>query len=453
MPQESYVDDEIEIDLRGIVQKLWKARIAIIMVTVLVAAIAFVVSFWFLPRKYQATAYLFIGQPVLGIQQDSGVTISPTLPDIKAVVKLATAPEILSETIHDPAVVSATGKGAISISDLADMVVAIDVGKDQLSLQINDVDPLRAVLLANTLAKKVADTVNATYGLGAIAETLDTQVLQSKKDYEQAQFQLEDALSKSQIEGLSAQRDRKTADLADILNSISRTTRGLDDLQFFEKGLSGLAGDTPLSLGDGLALTTLRQRSLTTGSDTFSVNVDNNGSNNSSFATGDSTSTSQQGSQSTTGTDTFTLQIDSATFAGFTVSKALDTTTQMRAALQAQLSQLQTQQKLLEQEIPQLQRNAENARAQLNQLQTKRDQSSQLYDSLLLQQQRINTVLAQSAKVASVSIQAVRPDKESSPKVLLNTVAAGLAGLMLIILWVFLQDWWINSGDASSKKA
>ncbi|MDO9130900.1 MAG: Wzz/FepE/Etk N-terminal domain-containing protein, partial [Anaerolineales bacterium] len=79
-PSPTYDD---EIDLRPIVLKLWKARWVILIATLAAALAAFVVSFWILPRKYQATAYVFIGQPAIEFsrsQTDSGLTISPTLP-------------------------------------------------------------------------------------------------------------------------------------------------------------------------------------------------------------------------------------------------------------------------------------------------------------------------------------------------------------------------------------
>jgi capsular polysaccharide biosynthesis protein len=76
----------------------------VILITTLVAAIAaFVVSFWFLPRTYQATAYVFIGQPAVEFsksQTESGFKISSTLPDLNAVVKLSTAPKLLESVLR-----------------------------------------------------------------------------------------------------------------------------------------------------------------------------------------------------------------------------------------------------------------------------------------------------------------------------------------------------------------
>ena len=405
---------EDEIDLRKIALTLWKARWVILIVTLGAALAAFVVSFWILPKKYQASAYVFIGQPVVAFSRsltDSGLTISPTLPDLNAVVHLATAPDLLESVLNDPAVVAANGDEKISMRNLIDMTTAVAVGKDQLNLQITDTYPQRAALLANTWAKKVTNLVNATYGLGAVVQNLDAQVMLSQQNYTQDQAALEEALSQSPVDALNAQLVGRKADLDNILASISRAGRVLDDLQFFEQGLSGIPGETPLSLGDGLALTTLRQRALTVGSEYF------------------------------------TIQIDSNSFAGFTVSKGLEATAQMRLGLQAQLTRLQSDQSRLEKEIPQLEKDLETAKARLAQFTLKRDQSHGIFSDSYQTQQEIATMLAESSNVACVSVEAVPPVKKSSPRVLLNTTLAGLLGLILVVLWVFLQSWWRNSGE------
>lgn len=418
-------DFDDEIDLRAIFQTLWKARRLILIATLTAAVAAFAVSFWFLPRTYQATAYVFIGQPVVGIAQTTGFTILPTLPDLNAVVKLAVAPSLLESVLKDPAVAAAVGDKEDSITDMSSMVTVAAIGKDQLSLQVTDTDPQRAALLANTWAEKVTEVVNNTYGLGALAQTLDSQVLHSQKDYESAQAALEEALSKSRVDALSAQLRRKQTDLKCALDSSSLTVRVLDDLQFFEQGLSGASGEAPLLLGDGLALTTLRQRSLT------SQPCQLEGQ-------------SQSSSVFVQSAPDFTAQIDSASFAGFSVSKVLAAATQMRAGLQAQLTRLQSDQSRLEQEIPLLQKDLEEAQAQLDQFSLIRDQSKELYAALLQQNQRVATVLAQSVKVASVSVGAVPPDKAVSRKTLMNTALAGMLGLMLSVFGALAMNWWRN---------
>lgn len=413
-PAPTYDD---EIDLRAIFQLLWKARRVIFFVPLGAALVAFAVSFWFIPHKYQAATYVFIGNPVVDFAQATGLTISPTPPDLRAVVQLAVAPGLVESVARDPVVVAAIGDEEII---LAKMMAASDVGKDQLRLQVTDTDPQRAALLANAWAEKVTAVVNVTYGVGAIAQTLDSQVLQSQQDYEQAQAALEEALSKSRVDALGAQLQRAQIELKCGLESNSHTTRVLEDLQVFEQGLSGLSTESPLSLGDGLALLTLRQRSLAS----QPCQLENQ-------------------AQSSNAPD-LTVEIDSTSFAGFTVSKALGTTAQMRAALQTQLTRSQSDQSRLEQEIPQLQGDLENAQAQLAQFTLRRDRSQELYAALLQQQQRIATVLAQSAKVAAMSVEAVPPDEALPRGVLVNTAVAGALGLVLSVFGALGVEWWRN---------
>ena len=116
----------------------------------------------------------------------------------------------------------------------------------------------------------------------------------------------------------------------------------------------------------------------------------------------------------------------------------------MRAGLQAQLTRLQSDQSRLEQEIPLLQKDLEEAQAQLDQFSLIRDQSKELYAALLQQNQRVATVLAQSAKVASVSVGAVPPENAVSRKTLMNTAVAGMLGLMLSVFGALAMNWWRN---------
>jgi uncharacterized protein involved in exopolysaccharide biosynthesis len=138
----------------------------------------------------------------------------------------------------------------------------------------------------------------------------------------------------------------------------------------------------------------------------------------------------------------YVLQIDGGTFAGMTAPKALAATSQLRTALQTQLMRLSSDQTRLEQEIPQLEKDVENAQAQLTQFTVKRDQSRDIQNALSQQQQRIATVLAQSAKVAAISIPAVPSPKAVSRSVLMNTTMAGILGLMLSLFGVMVLDWW-----------
>ena len=431
---ETNFDDEI--DLRAIALTIWKGRVLIVVAVVVFSLLGFAVSNWVLPRKYQANAYLLISKTV-GLpgavlasdstQNNAANPISSTqdsMPALADLVTAASSPKILGQVLQDPAVVAGMGQDNLTLADLTGMLVATAVGSDQISLQVNDTRPERASLLANTWAQIVADKLNTTYGSAALFKTLDTQFNQSQQAYQLAQTALEEAISKSPVDALNAQRNRKRADLDGTLASISRNTRVLNDLQIFEKGLSGLAPNAPISLGDGLVLSALYQHALTEINQQFSS----------------SDKLSQTGSAVQSGS--IVLQIDGAAFANMAVSEALKNATRLRAALQTQLIQLQSEQSLQEQEIPQLQHKLENAKSQIAQLSALRDLTLQRYTELL--QQKSDPF---SVSQVSVDSPASVPTQSVSPSVLKNSALAGMAGLILAILWVLLQNWWqTNTG-------
>ena len=235
MPTDPFPTYDDEIDLRAIVLPLWRARNLVLIVTLAAAIAAFVISFWILPRKYQASAYVFIGKPALNTSYEtaSGLTVSPIVPDLEEVVIMSTAPGLLESVHSDPVVAAAIGNEEIA---LVDMATADTVGEYQLSLQITDTDPQRAALLANTWAEKVTAKVNASYGLGAFAQSLDSQVLQSQQNYFQDQAVLEEALSQIPVDALNLQSSFKQGDLENSKAQLVEFTMKRDQSQgtYFE---------------------------------------------------------------------------------------------------------------------------------------------------------------------------------------------------------------------------
>lgn len=422
-----------EIDLRVLFDILWKARIVIFFATLVPAIVAFAVSFWLLPRTYQATAYVFIGNPIINFAESTQFTISPTLPDIKAVAQLAVTPGLLESVTQDPKVLDASGNDKVSINISA---VATDIGKDQLRLQVTDTDPQRAALLVNIWAEKITLSINASYGVSAIAETLDTQVLKAQKDYEQAQVALEDVLSKSRVEALSAQLQSKQSDLRCLLDNSSQIMRVLDDLRTFEQELEGISNEEPLPTHHGLTLIILRQLSLTSLPCQAMPQVQSTNIPTPGVLVPDI---------SIPNSPDFTLQINGLSFDGLTISETLALMEQMRTALQAHVVRLQDQQGDLERETPQLQADLENAQAQLVPLTVERDQSQALYTALLERKQLVTTVMKESSKVASVSVYAVPPRNAVSPRIFVNTALAGVLGLVLSAFLALAIDWWRRS--------
>lgn len=407
---------EDEIDLRAILQTLWKARVIILICVLVPAIVAFAASKWFRPALYQASAYVFIGNPPVEFAEISNVPFSPNVPDITAVVQLATTPGLLENVVRNPAVLDTLGVEQATFLS----AIAVAAGRDQLRLQVTDTNPQHAAILANAWAAKVVDAVNATYyGMSNGGDSLDSQLAQSHQNYEQAQAALEMALSQSQADALNLQLQNKQAELLCTLNAESNILRLLDDLEILEGKWDGIPFDTPVSLDDALVLTTLRQRSqISQPCQSFS-------------------------SLPVPGLGGLTLQIDNASIANITVSDALTAVAEMRSALDAQVARLQSEQEQLEGEIPQLQASLEKERSSLTQMTLKRDQAYSIYSDFFKQQEHAANVLGHTTKVgAMVSVPASTPQGKVSRNVMRNTLVIAFLGLALSVFAVLFVDWW-----------
>jgi len=408
MQQEIYYDDEI--DLREIVQTLLKGWKVILTLSLLAAFSAFAISKWVLPEQFQATAYVSIIEPMLQFSKESEISINAGLPDINSVTELATHQALLNKVTTVPKIAV---RWDAELDSINGMVEVASVGKDQLRLVINDTDSERAAILANIWAEEVAKQINLLYGVDAIAQTLEAQVLHAREDYAQAQSALEEEYAQSRLDSIQAQLEHTKGDLSCLLSRSSAATRILEDLQILEESLQMQTPGSTLSLGDALSLTTLQQRA----------------------------SASQI---CASGTQSPQLQIANETLIGIPLSDALETISQMREALQTQEPLLKAEQARLENETPTLQRDLAQAIYQLDQRTHAHDQSEELYMALAQQQSRIRTILITSGKIATVSAPAVTPDEKSSPKTMMNTALGIAMGLMLGVLWVFAAEWWRN---------
>ena len=409
MQQEPYYDDEI--DLREIIQTLISGWKVILTLSLVAAVAAFGISKWVLPEVFQAASYVIITEPMVQFAEASEITINTNLPDINSVTELATGQALLEKVTTTPKIAVLWDAEKDSIKE---MVEVTGVGNDRLRLQVSDTSPERAALLANIWAEEVAKQINLLYGVDAIAQTLEAQVIHAREDYAQAQAALEEAYSQSNLDNLEAQLGNTKSDLSCLLARQSAATRILEDLQVLEESIQTQTTGNSLSLGDALSLTTLQQRA----------------------------SASQICASETQSPQ---LQIGNDALIGIPLSDTFKTISQMRVALQMQGSFLKGEQARLEAEIPSLQRDLAEAAYQLDQRRQARDQAQELFTALEQQQGRITTILNTSGKVATVSAPAVIPDEKSSPKTMINSVLAGSLGLMLGIFWVFAAGWWQNN--------
>jgi succinoglycan biosynthesis transport protein ExoP len=427
---------EDEIDLRALLETLWRGRKFIFVFTLLTTLLTLGISL-FLPRQYTASVFILVNSPLIDLSKSTlggtDLAFSSPIPDLKSLVEMAQSPGVLGK-VFDSQSATGTAQEERVFGEFSGGLVAEALGKDQIQLKVTDTDPERAASIANAWARSLTQLINASYSSASLAQMLAPQVQKTYESYQQAQAKLEQALKESQLDALQARLKSKQDELASVLASLTRTQRVLDDLATLEKQLSGQSPEATLPLNYGLALITLQQRALTVTSESFTAQID---------------SASLQQRVLALNNESFTVQVDSASFANFTVAQALETIAAMRTALQGQLQSLQEQQRRIEQEIPQLQSELAKASAELDEFFIQRDQAASLYKALLSRQQLVQT-LQSSIQVARVSVPAAPPSTPSSPRIGMNVLLAATVGLLLSVAWVLIENWWRN--DVTGKQ-
>jgi uncharacterized protein involved in exopolysaccharide biosynthesis len=434
--QEYPLYEEDEIDLRALLETLWRGRKFIFIFTLLTTLLTLGISL-LLPRRYTASAFILVSSPLIDLSKSTlggtDLAFSSPIPDLKSLVEMAQSPGVLDK-VFDSQSATGTAQEERVFGEFSAGLVAETLGKDQIQLKVTDTDPKRAASIANAWARSLTQLINASYSSASLAQVLAPQVQNAYESYQQAQAKLEQALKESQVDVLQARLKSKQDELASVLASLTRTQRVLDDLATLEKQLSGQSPEATLPLNYGLALITLQQRALTVTSESFTGQID---------------SASLQQRVLALNNESFTVQVDSASFANFTVAQALETIAAMRTALQGQLQSLQEQQRRIEQEIPQLQSEFAKASAELNEFFIQRDQAASLYKALLSRQQLVQ-VLQSSIQVARVSVPAALPSTPSSPRIGMNVLLAATVGLLLSVACVLIENWWRN--DVTGKQ-
>ncbi len=401
---QSPYDDEI--DLRALILKLWRGRWVILAVTLITALVAFVISAWVGPNKYQAISYISIKDPILNFTTAQGLTVNQKAPDITSLINLATAPSLMASVRSDPTITAVWG--AVSFKD----VKSAAIGQNLLLMQVTDTNPKRAAQLSNVWASQVSTNINTSYGTEAIAHSIILQVTEAQQRYDQAQNALLKELSDNRIDILTTQLNRALDDLNCIKLGTNAAKRVLNDLLVLKQRLEAIPTEESLTFGDALAMTTLQQRALSS----RVCNPD---------------------------TQSLQIQFNSDSLINIASSKALESISQIQVALQNGMVITSAQQTQLEQQILQLKNEQENARDKVDRLTTARDLAKNIFETLTQQMEQNNIVgLAGGNQIANVSLEAVVPSNQVSRNVLRNTALAGVMGFMLSIFGVWVFDWW-----------
>jgi uncharacterized protein involved in exopolysaccharide biosynthesis len=410
---------EDEIDLRQIIRTLFHYKLLIIGLPIIMALTAGLVSRYFLPHQYQATSLVLITKPFLTANFDSQLQSNPQVPDIKTLTDLATSDDLVRKVIQE-----AEGKqipvGYRPPSDLVPEMSVTQVGTGQLRLTVTDKNPQRATRIANVWADQLTDQLNQLYGSSQESlNQIEQQMQTSKEAWSKAEQTLLNELPSNQAASLQVQLSQANDMLKVYLNKVGSIDLILDDANFLDSRLSRLDATAPLRIEDSMSMVTLYQRASSDGNNDLQFQI---------------TSPNALG-------ETYTVREARASLKAFIQS------------LEEQRQEQQSKVENLQNRVTSLTKDLEAAQYAKTQLTVQRDLAQTTYQALSNQAEELRIALTQKDQTAKVAGYALTPTKPSGPRTLVNTLIAGVLGLVLASTFVLAWEWWNSPEEPGSSTA
>jgi len=260
---------EDEIDLRVYINVLIRYWRLIVGLTVVAAAVAFVVTS-LLPRSYQATAMVVVTRPLYQFQFTSEIqnlenannTSQPQVLTGKAALDLATSDATLQEVLD--AISNDLPPKERTLTALREMVKA-KIGGDPsiINLTANNSDPQRVTKIANTWADLYVRQINDLYGqAGEQLKFFETQLAQAKGDLDKADQALVEFQNRNDASILQAQLTAKQGALSNYLGLNESLKLLLQNLSSLQDQLSRQPASDQSTLGDDLSTLSLQMNAL-----------------------------------------------------------------------------------------------------------------------------------------------------------------------------------------------
>lgn len=171
--------DELEIDVMGLLQALWKKAWAIALVAAILGAIAFVGTAVFIRPKYRAEALMYVNSSNISV---GGTKVSISQSELTAAQTLVDTYIVILNTrttLED--VIAQTGV-SYDYEELKEMITAESVnGTEVFSIQVVSKSASEAENLANAIARILPEKI-ASIVEGSSARIVDYAVVPAKKD-------------------------------------------------------------------------------------------------------------------------------------------------------------------------------------------------------------------------------------------------------------------------------
>lgn len=396
-----YVEEVI--DLRELIQALWRKKWLIVGVTFLTGVATLLISSFLVQKSYQSAAYVTITEPRLITELEPSIQTNPVIFETSGLSELAESAELQELTLLELGVIDFQQQQTYEFT-------ASLQGEGQLRLRVTAEDPTLAADAANTWADVVIMRINQLYGIDEESLlTLELEVSMAKANWEAAQLTLEKHLPESRLDSLELQLSASRSMMSKSLKEIDCNQLLISDIQALQTQIESQNPADILSTGTSVSMITLQQRAATIQQET-SVH----------------------------------LQIDQNWQVDLTVAEAVVILQQFIDALVSQNQELGEDLISLENEISELVLSLEKEQYRVDQLSQERDLARQTYTALSSQLEETRITMAQEDRPAKLGANAVEPMVPSGPRILLITALAAMIGAMLAVGVVLFRNWWIE---------
>jgi len=371
---------------------LWHRKWLILGAILLAGLVAFLVSSYLVPEKFQSSAIITI--------TDRSTWASL---EVKSLPQLAESEELRALTFKAMGITDLEAERPFAFS--ADMDV-----RSQLVLEVTAKDPHLAAEAANTWAEVVLERMKTLYGSSEDnLNSLEEEISPAWARYTAAQQELENFLSESHLDAYPSQLSAAQFALTETLLEIERNQLLISDIQTLAAQIESMDPAEVLNTGIAISLINLQGRAT---------------------ALQEIQPLQNLGEYSSLGLD------DAAAFLQ-----------QFGAALESQNQQLASEVTVLEGQISDLSHFMEKERNQEEQLRIDRNLALGAYEALATDLEEGKILLAQEESSLKISAKALPPKDPLSPNVLANTGFAGVSAALLVILGTFFQDWWVGRNE------
>jgi uncharacterized protein involved in exopolysaccharide biosynthesis len=404
---------EEEMALRAYVEVLRHYWRWVVGLTVLAAVTALVVSL-LLPPTYEARAIAIVTQPRYQIQFDPRFeTANGQNPAYGAFPLLATSDGILQKVVeaYTPAPEARIKDWRLKV--LSDMVNASAAGDPSLvSLQVRSRSAQAAAGIANRWADVLVREANATFrGNESDVAFFEDQARQAADTLGLTSQALIEFQARNPVSTISARLFALQQAQADYLAEKQAMARLSHDIQGLHQQLSGRPEDERVSLSDSLTALLLQIRAY-----------------------------------NAEATAPIQLQIDpDGWLPDRTLAEQVALLNSLLAALEAKSAQIEARLEEIEPLVLDLQQELEAFSSESAALTQARDLAQETYVTLARKLDEARIAAQEEQGVMQIGSYAAIPEEPASPNVLLNTLFAGVVGLILGVITAFSLHSWHQS--------